>query len=147
MVQLIQGKQQPWILLCSYAVFLGPTVWVDQVAGLTSPTRGNKISTCYQGALEDPPVLGWAPGIGCLQAAVPSIIHCTYYTTIQVGHGGIFQIHGHFGQSCPMTRYCVIEVVNKPYTRLQTPELQARLGTGQPGNAAANHLKPFRNIG
>ena len=26
-----------------------------------------------------------------------------------------------------MTRYCVIEVVNKPYTRLQTPELQARL--------------------
>ena len=45
-----------------------------------------------------------------------------------------------------MTRYCVIEVVNKPYTRLQTPELQARLDTGQPGNAAANHLKLFRNI-
>ena len=97
--------------------------------------RGAGRSTCF----------GLAPGIGCLQAAVPSIIHYTYYTTIQVGHGGIFQIHGHFGQSCPMTRYCVIEVVNKPYTRLQTPELQARLGTGQPGNAAANHLKPFRN--
>ena len=63
----IQGKQQRpavFVRICNHyqAVLWGPTVWVDQVAGLTSPTRGNKISTC-QGA-GDPPVLG-APGIGC----------------------------------------------------------------------------------
>ena len=57
--------------------FFGPnSLGEHQVAGLTSPTRGNKISTCYQGALGDPPVLGWAPGIGCLQFVVPPIIPC-----------------------------------------------------------------------